>query len=90
VILDGLYQTIPNNNDSVYSFLRYLKNKAVLVAVNFSNTPQNISLDLAESKSKPGGNISSILGKAQARLNGDSIDVSLKPHAVEVWQWKSK
>ncbi len=46
-LLDGKYVALLENNSSVLAYLRQYKDRAVLVALNMSGTPQKVQLDLA-------------------------------------------
>ncbi|MGN6292920.1 MAG: alpha-amylase family glycosyl hydrolase [Chitinophagaceae bacterium] len=42
----GRYQPIPNNNDQVYSFLRYTPNQKILLLINLSPTDQSAEINM--------------------------------------------
>ncbi len=87
-IVDGLYQTLPNNNDSVFSFHRYLNDRSVVVVTNFSAQPQAVEIDLTESKKELEGDARTLMGNAKPGKEGKKIKVQLAPHEVAVWEYR--
>ncbi len=86
-IVDGLYQTLPNNNDSVFSFQRYLNDRSVVVVSNFSAQVQSAEINLEESKKELEGEAKILSGKARPGREGKKIKVELQPHEVAVWEY---
>jgi alpha-glucosidase len=76
-LLNGDYKAINESNANVLSYLRVYKDKAVIVSLNMSDTPQSIKLEF-----KPNGFASAIAllttGKSVAK--GDQL--SLEPYGV--------
>jgi glycosidase len=87
VIIDGAYQTLPNNSDSVFSFLRYLNSKAVVVVVNLSGKAQDVSVNFAESKVKLGNELKQLWGTDKETINANNVKVSLSAYSIDVWEW---
>ncbi len=76
-LLNGNYTAINESNANVLSYLRVYKDKAVVVSLNMSDTPQNIKLEL-----KPNGfsSASGLLVTGKSAVQGN--DVSLEPYGV--------
>jgi len=76
-LLDGTYTAINENDENVLSYLRVYKGDGVVVALNMSNTPQKVKLDL-----KRGGFASakSLLATGKSTVAGN--EVSLEPYGV--------
>ena len=87
-LVDGLYQTLPNNNDSVFSFLRYVNNQAAVVVVNFSGSSQQVTIDFSESKPGISPQMENLLGKARPEISGDQLKVDLGSYGIVVWDMK--
>ncbi len=81
----GKYQTLTNNSEKIFSFLRYEKNKAVVVAVNLSDADQQAVIDLSNSKVRPTKH-TILFGKENAGLSNNSLSVHLPPYAMDVWE----
>ncbi len=81
----GKYQTLPNDNNYVFSFLRYAGNKSVAVVINLSNASQQTTIDFSSNKIKPAG-IRSLYGKEKATVSNNNLSVSLSPYSISVWQ----
>jgi alpha-amylase len=71
----GGYQTISNNNDHVFSFLRDDGKNKVLVAINLSNEEQQATFTIAPAKFIP------LYGKANIVQN----NLELKSYEIGVW-----
>ena len=78
----GSYQTLPNNNGKVLSFLRREKN-TVCVIINLSDQMQKVVLNLSKANVKVKG-FAKLWGKNIARLAGNSISVSLPGFSMQV------
>jgi alpha-glucosidase len=76
-LLDGSYTAINENDPKVLSYLRVYQDNGVVVALNMSNTPQKVKLDL-----KHGGFASakSVLATGKSAATGN--EVSLEPYGV--------
>jgi alpha-glucosidase len=76
-LLDGSYTAMNKDDANVLSYLRLYKDQGVVVALNMSDTPQKVSLDL---KGKGFSSAKSLLVTGQSSVKGDQI--SLEPYAV--------
>lgn len=83
-LIHGHYQTVSNNNDSVFSFLRKLPGQSALIAVNFSSKTVTTLLDLNSFSFDK--KIISLLGNGKAELSGKKISVSLPPYGFIVYK----
>jgi glycosidase len=84
-LANGNYQTLQNNNDHVLSFLRYQKDKAVIVIINLSNADQQAYIDLAESKiklQKP----KQLYGNAKANTSSNTLSVNTPAYGITLWE----
>jgi len=80
VISSGTYKTLKNDRDEVFTFMRYKGNKKVIVAINLSDKPVDVTMK-AEGKS---GFIKILHGSAKPISRGDAITESLPAYGVEV------
>jgi glycosidase len=90
-LTNGSYQTVRNDNNSVFSFLRKERN-TVCVIINLSDQMQNAVIELLANKLK----ISSLVqlwGKEKARLpdgqgkiSGNNLYVSLPAYSIQAWE----
>jgi alpha-glucosidase len=76
-LLNGDYKAINESNANVLSYLRVYKDKAVIVSLNMSDTPQNIKLEF-----KPNGFASAIALLATGNSAAKGDQVSLEPYGV--------
>ena len=86
--VDGSYQTLTNNQDSVFSFLRYHNDQSAVVVVNMSGQPQNVAISLANSKAKVTADMKNLYGDLKPSVNGEQLTVGLKPYDIVVWSTK--
>jgi alpha-glucosidase len=82
-LLDGDYVALNQNDANVYSYLRRYKGQAVLVVLNMSENPQNVSFNLSKqgfSASEAKTLLSTINSGTTQKLSG----VSLPPYTVYI------
>jgi alpha-amylase len=79
VISKGTYKTLPNNSDQVFSFTRHDGKKQVIVAVNLSEKPVNVTITRDD-----GVGLNVLYGTAKPVADGNSITVQLPAYGVEV------
>jgi alpha-amylase len=82
VISNGTYKTLKNNNDQVFTFMRYEGDKKLIVAVNLSEKPIDAAITL-EGKTGP---IRVIYGASSPRVAANTITTNLPAYGVEVWR----
>jgi glycosidase len=87
-LVDGAYQTLANDNDSVFSFSRHEKNKGAIVVLNLSGAPQQVSVDFTQSKLKLTGPLQQLWGNEKAGASSGQLKIALPPYAIEVWEVK--
>jgi len=80
VISTGTYKTLANDNEHVFSFMRYNGSKQFIVAVNLSNKPV-----IANFTRGLGNKLKIVYGKVVPVDNGSSMAVSLPAYGVGVW-----
>jgi len=82
VISKGLYKTLKNNKDEVFSFMRYKGNRKLIAAVNLSDK----AIDAAITIEGKNGPIKVIYGTSKPVLtNNNNIAVHLPAYGIEVW-----
>ncbi len=83
----GKYQTLPNNSDSVVSFLRYTSDRAVIVAVNLSGSVRETIIHTDSAANKPKGEtLKNLLGGAEATVTGKEVTVTLPANSAQVFE----
>jgi alpha-glucosidase len=83
-LLDGDYVALNQNDGNVLSYLRRYKNEAVLVVLNMSAQPQDVSFDLAP-QGFPAKSAHTLLRTMSARSKEGSLShLSLEPFAVYI------
>ncbi len=80
-LLDGDYVALNENDANVLSYLRRYKNQAVLVVLNMSPQPQEVSFDLA-AHGFPAKNARTLMGSSAKA--GSLSHLSLEPFAVYI------
>ena len=78
----GNYQTISNNNETVFSFLRAAKDQRLLIVINLSSKPQQTNID--DKGILPTNKLSSLLVNNKTQSVGKRI--SLIPYEVQIWK----
>ena len=83
-LLDGDYVALNENDPNVLSYLRRYKNEAVLVVLNMSSKPQEVSFDLAP-QGFPAKNAQTLLTTMATGSKVDSVShLSLEPFSVYI------
>ncbi len=83
-LLDGDYVALNENDGNVLSYLRRYKNEAVLVVLNMSAQPQDVSFDLSP-QGFPAKSAHTLLNTMSARSKESSLaHLSLEPFAVYI------
>jgi alpha-glucosidase len=83
-LLDGDYVALNENDTNVLSYLRRYKNEAVLVVLNMSSQPQDVSFDLA-SQGFAAKSADTLLTTMAAGSNESSLShLSLEPFSVYI------
>jgi alpha-glucosidase len=82
-LLDGDYVALNENDPNVLSYLRRYRNEAVLVVLNMSSQPQDVSFDLAPQgfSAKSAGTLLTTMAPSKA---GSLSHLSLEPFAVYI------
>jgi glycosidase len=80
IISKGTYKTLGNDNDHVFSYMRSIGDKKILVAVNLSDKPVEASFDVQSG----GGHVNVLYGVAKPILNYNTVKLSLPAYGVEV------
>ena len=83
----GDYQTLRNDNDSVYCFVRYTDRKAAVVSVNLSSARQTTGVSIENMKaSVKSGQWKNLLGHGTAKPAQGGIMISLPAYGIQVWE----
>ncbi len=88
VLSKGNYQTIPNDNDSVFSFMRNDKDQAVFVVVNISSDTTRTtfnSKNISQIK-----NTQQLWGNDKLANENGSTSILLSPYAANVFELKNQ
>jgi len=80
-LLEGSYTAVNESDANVLSYLRVYKAHGVVVALNMSNEPQKVKLEL---KSKGFASAARLLATGESSAKGD--EVSLEPFGVFIGQ----
>jgi len=80
-LLDGSYTAINESDANVLSYLRIYKDQTVVVALNMSNAPQKLTLDL---KRNGFSSATSLVATGKSGAKGE--EVSLEPYGVFIGQ----
>jgi alpha-amylase len=80
IISKGAYKTLKNDNDQAFSFMRVRGDQKIVVGINLSGKPVDVSINL-QSKS---GRINVLYGDSKPILSGNSITVKLPAYGIEV------
>jgi len=89
-LVSGQYQTLQNNNDSVFTFLRYEGEKTFVVATNFSGRPQEVIIESTSSKQPLGAGWEQRWGKEKPIQEGGRFRLLLPAYSIDVWETFSK
>ncbi|HWB25512.1 MAG TPA: alpha-amylase family glycosyl hydrolase [Chitinophagaceae bacterium] len=87
-LYNGVYKTVKNNNENVFSFLRYTGSNMSLVVVNLSGATQQANIDLAAYKQNTGKAVTVLIGKETPSFQNNVLSAALPPYTVEVWKIK--
>jgi alpha-glucosidase len=82
-LLDGNYVALDQDNPNVLSYLRYTENEGVLVVLNMSAAPQQLSFHLSE-QGFSSGKSTTLLATASASARGQLDRVALEPFGVYI------
>jgi glycosidase len=80
-LLEGNYKAINEDDANVLSYLRTYKDQTVVVALNMSDSPQKLNLDL-----KRNGFASANSLLATGKSTGKGEEVSLEPYGIFIGQ----
>jgi len=84
-LYNGSYKTLINNNENVFSFLRYVNNKVVVVAVNLSGQNQPVSIDVSKHTGAR-NHILQLFGETSPSQNNGMLTATLPAYSVDVWK----
>lgn len=87
LLFAGQYQAVPNDNDSVFSFLRKYENHAALIVINLSGAMAGTTIDLT--KYSFSNSILQLWGNENALIKNKSISLRLPAYAINVYELKT-
>ncbi|GGG97322.1 alpha-amylase [Parapedobacter pyrenivorans] len=79
VLISGHYEPLENTSNDIFTFLRTDGQQQALVAVNFSATPEQLSVSLTAK----GGR--TIYGNGEGRIEGSQLTSTLTGYETQVW-----
>jgi len=79
----GAYKNLPNNNDKIFSFLRYRGKHRAMVAVNLSDKAQACVIDFPREK-----NVKVLWGDSKPVISAQKMNTVMQPYGVGVWEIK--
>lgn len=85
-LVNGSYQTLPNNSDSVFSFMRIENNKAAVITVNLGGRATEIEMNFSASQIKPAKNVIQLWGNDQPVQKGETWQLHIPAYAIDVWK----
>ena len=80
-VSEGVYQTLTNNSDQVFSFMRYAGNKKFVVAVNLSDKAVKANVALKRSVTP----LKVVYGRSSISEGKNMVSVSLAAYGIEVF-----
>ena len=86
LITSGIYTNLKNNNDHIFSFMRYNGQEKFVVIVNLSNDKQDVVIDLKNTRTAI---ITTLMGKKPA-VNADNLTLNLNEFGVTVIKCAAK
>lgn len=81
----GSYQPLPNDNDSVYSFIRTWGKQEDIVVINLSGESQEVSVNCGHCRFRP-HRLQSLYGRQHPLVNGNKFTVRLPGFAINLWK----
>lgn len=87
-LTSGRYAGVVNDNDSVFSFLRYTPQTATLVAINLAGGPENATLNLSTGPVAvtEATRLSDLFGDGDVERKRGRLSIQLPAYGVEVWK----
>ena len=85
VFFKGRYETLENDNKDVFSFLREDDKTAVIVAVNFSGTAGETTIEPGHHLKMPAHMIS-LEGNVKSVVHENKIRITMPAYGIEAWK----
>ncbi|HUZ60366.1 MAG TPA: alpha-glucosidase C-terminal domain-containing protein [Hanamia sp.] len=85
VISTGKFETITNNNDSVFSYQRYNAINSIVVIINLSSSEQNTEFNYPDHDPKK-KDTKPLIGNVAPLAFGSKFQLKLPPYGIEVFQ----
>jgi glycosidase len=85
VISAGKFETLDNTSDSVFCYQRYDSGKAIIVAINFSVSPQNTDVNYSTFNLNK-KTIKKLIGNGISISSQNKFELKLPPYGIEVFQ----
>lgn len=87
LLTSGKYRTLPNDNDSVVSFLRYDGNEGLVIAINLSDSDTQATIDLTASPVKA-NNAKNVFGGEVTTADTTRMHFPIVANSAQVWKIK--
>ncbi|MGZ3820977.1 MAG: alpha-amylase family glycosyl hydrolase [Mucilaginibacter sp.] len=84
VLINGIYKTLVNNNDKVFSFERAAGNKRVIVIINLSDKAQDVAMPFTSNLK----DLKKLYGSTKPELSANTITMNMPAYDIEVWDVK--
>ncbi|MGZ3813308.1 MAG: alpha-amylase family glycosyl hydrolase [Mucilaginibacter sp.] len=84
VLINGIYKTLVNNNDKVFSFERAAGNKRVIVIINLSDKAQDVAMPFTSNLK----DLKKLYGSTKPELSSNTITMNMPAYDIEVWDVK--
>jgi glycosidase len=85
VISEGKYETLMNSNDSVFCYQRYDSEKALIVAINLSASPQNTEVNYSGFDLNK-MTLKQLIGNGISISSENNLEMKLPAYGIEVFQ----
>lgn len=84
----GKYAGIINDNNQVFSFIRYTDDSTALVAVNLSDSIQQVNINIESPllKWNEKSRLVNLFGNINPSIYGGKMYLQLPPYSVQVWE----
>lgn len=82
-LYEGRYQSIGNENQSVISFTRACDKQTLLIAVNLSDQPQQVLIDIKETHQ-----IKMVYGPGAQKMTGSKIPINIPAYGLAISELK--
>jgi glycosidase len=89
VLTTGKYKNLLNTNDSLFTFMRYENEEAIVIAINLSGAPIQGVVDLGTSRPLKIDAAENAFGGEKASIEQDTMKFEIGAYAVQAWKAKA-